>query len=300
LSKDIQSWSLHGPVSICTFAKAVDFYLDHVTVAPKEAPRIDRLVAHFGHMKCTEIDANKLHEYRKKVYPEGISNATVRRSIYGPMSAILKMAAENSLCPPILIPKIKVETKLVPAAPEEHIAKLIGLITDKWLKAAVLTLTYHGTRPGDLSRLRWRDVSFASNTITFGRTKNGHPHAPTMHPDVREAYLVHFNEATNLDRNAAVFPLLQSRDAATQINYRLRAICKKAGLPYYSTHKIGRHAFAERIVNNGHTIRELQEAGNWKTYGVVAGRYAHLEKTRVSDIITSMKIGKTNQTMAGN
>ena len=70
----------------------------------------------------------------------------------------------------------------------------------------------------------------------------------------------------------------------------LRAVCKKAGLPYYGTHALGRHAFATRLLKQGKSLKFVQDAGGWKSIKMPAMHYGHLEKSEVQDEIR--KVGE--------
>jgi site-specific recombinase XerD len=40
----------------------------------------------------------------------------------------------------------------------------------------------------------------------------------------------------------------------------LAAICKRGGVPRLTSHKIGRHSFAARLLAQGHSLKHVQEA----------------------------------------
>lgn len=293
---EIRYQAIHGRASSYTFAEAMEFYISRANPSPKQAWFLGKLLAYWGQWRCQDITTAALIEYEKVRHSGGVKNATLRRSIYGPMTAVLNMAAKNGLCQPVLFAKPKATRTKVAAAPEDYLCKLLDCEMENWLRCVVLTMTLHGTRPSDLKRLRWKDVSFSNSVITFGKTKNGEAHAPLMHSDVRSALLAYFAEVQWWKGDKIfVFPQIQGNEPATTINVYLKSLCKKNGLPFYSTHKIGRHAFAERILNDSHTLKEVQQAGNWASIQVVAELYGHLERSKVDKIVTGMKIGR-NQT----
>jgi integrase len=87
-----------------------------------------------------------------------------------------------------------------------------------------------------------------------------------------------------------------SRYSLTRI---LQRSCKRAGVEYLSPHKAGRHTFAARLLRNGASLKELQQAGGWDDIGVVARNYAHIERSvvdaRVRGVATT--ITRDNLTM---
>jgi site-specific recombinase XerD len=56
-----------------------------------------------------------------------------------------------------------------------------------------------------------------------------------------------------------------------------------------TSHKIGRHAFAARLLRQGKTLKEVQEAGGWskKSYRLLAEIYGQLEQSAVDASVRS-------------
>jgi integrase len=291
VAKKIQDRAVNGPSSTYTFAEAVEFYCRRMDPKPKQAYYIQRLLEYWGEWRCQDITQDAVIDYEKIRCPNKVTAGTLKRAIYGPMSAILNLAADNNLCPRVKLIKPKVDPKRVLPAPEEHIQALLDCSMPAWLRSVVLILTFHGIRPSDLKRLRWEHVSWSNNIITFIQTKNGNPHSVRMHPEVREAMLAHFTSCGAFEgRSDPVFPKLQVPEPAMNINQYLRTICKNNGLMFYSTHKIGRHAFATRLLNSGARLKDVQEGGGWADIEVLNDRYGHLEKSHVDEIVAAARI----------
>jgi integrase len=290
VTQKIQDRAIHGTASTFTFAEAVEFYCRRKDPKPKQAYYIQRLLTYWGEWRCGDITQDAVIKYEKIRCPGKVSTGTLKRAIYGPMAAILNLAADNNLCPRVTLKKPKVDPKQVQAAPEDHIQALLDCPMPIWLQAVILILTFHGIRPSDLKRLRWGHISWSENVITFIKTKNGKPHSVRMHPEVREAMLDLFAECQFGDRSDPVFAKLQVPEPAMNINQYLRTLCKNNGLTYYSTHKIGRHAFATRLLLSGARLKDVQEGGGWKDIDVLNERYGHLEKSHVDDIVASAKL----------
>lgn len=294
VTKDIENRFIYGPKHSFTFAEAVELYVHRVQPKPHQARKVLKLLDHFGSFRCVDITPSAIMAYEKQRWSKRVKNSTLVSYLYGPLQAVLNQAARNQLCAPIMLPKPKVDKVRVLAAPEDFLERLLACELPTWVRAAVLLLTLHGTRPVDLGRLRWSDVSFSSNTIHFRKTKNGQAHSPTMHPEVRKALRTLLIEGIVGEEwpkpDVPVFPRLQ-RASAANLNSYLLTITKKNGLPFYSTHKIGRHAFATRLLNEGYTLKEVQEGGNWESIKVLADQYGHLERSRVNEIVTGMRIG---------
>jgi integrase len=56
---------------------------------------------------------------------------------------------------------------------------------------------------------------------------------------------------------------------------RMKAVCRRAGIPFVPPHQAGRHSFASNALALGATAKEVMEAGGWKTARMVLETYAH-------------------------
>jgi len=55
----------------------------------------------------------------------------------------------------------------------------------------------------------------------------------------------------------------------------MKAVCRRAGIPFVPPHQAGRHSFASNALAMGATAKEVMEAGGWKTARMVLETYAH-------------------------
>jgi hypothetical protein len=62
---------------------------------------------------------------------------------------------------------------------------------------------------------------------------------------------------------------------------------ERVGLPVMTSHQIGRHAFAARLLRQRKTLKEVQEAGGWSvgSMPMLAATYAHLEMSAVEQAV---------------
>ena len=65
------------------------------------------------------------------------------------------------------------------------------------------------------------------------------------------------------------------------VNQAIERVCDGAKIKYYSSHKLGRHAFVARLLDSGGSLKEAQEAGGWASIQIVADTYGHLEEQAV-------------------
>ncbi len=59
------------------------------------------------------------------------------------------------------------------------------------------------------------------------------------------------------------------------VSNRMKAVCRRAGIPFVPPHQAGRHSFASNALAMGATAKEVMEAGGWKTARMVLETYAH-------------------------
>ena len=62
----------------------------------------------------------------------------------------------------------------------------------------------------------------------------------------------------------------------------LKTVCKRAGVPYHRPKDVGRHEFASSLLRAGKTLKEVQEAGRWRSIPCWPGQ-GHLERRAVDD-----------------
>jgi site-specific recombinase XerD len=63
----------------------------------------------------------------------------------------------------------------------------------------------------------------------------------------------------------------------------LKRAAKRAKLKYLSPHKIGRHAFAARMLSQGYNLKTVKEAGGWASLSVVNDNYGHFEQSHAHE-----------------
>lgn len=278
--KEIYEAGALGIQRPATFGEAADVYLD----AGGEGRFLTPLVAHFKDMPLPAIDQKAIDNAAAKLYPNA-GPATRIRQVYGPMGAILNKAAKRRMVGAALVRLDKPEAPKTPAtrATWEQSDKLIAA-ADPYIKAWILVSSATGLRASEMIRQRRSDYGVRPGWVAIGMTKNGEP------------ALVPLTE-TALAAVAAIMP----DDDETPIfgywtvqgvNKALARTAKAADVPYLSTHKIGRHTFAGRILDAEYGIKTLKEAGRWKRLQVVDERYGYMEISPVHKIMVEVADGK--------
>ncbi len=139
------------------------------------------------------------------------------------------------------------------------------------LRAALLFVSFTGARASECCRLEDADVDWGRHEALLSHTKNGEPRVVPL------AGLVYEALAKLRGASGPLFGFGQRHS----FNQAIARACRRAGLPVMTSHKLGRHAFAARLLSQGHTLKDVKEAGGWKTYRMVDPVYGHLERSSV-------------------
>lgn len=288
---DILDRSVYGEAHSATWAEAVNLYLD----LGGEARYLEPLVERWGQKRLASITPLEIARAGRDIYP-GAAASTLDRQIYTPVIAVLSAASEAGLCPPPAIRRPKIRRTRVTASDEATIDAILAA-TGKIqfrpgsrgearrnaararLRALVLMMTLTGCRVSEAVAVEWRDVRLdaAEPDLLFRTTKNGDPRRSVI-PAELAAALGDLPKGEASDRVLGY----ASRYSAAQALERAADV---AGVPRVSPHRIGRHTFAKRMLDAGHTLRTVQEAGGWRDITIVARHYGHLERSRVDDAV---------------
>jgi len=254
------------------FARAANLYMDK----GGERRFLKPLLLELGRMKLRDITEETVSQAAHKLYP-GRTPQTHIRQIYTPINRIFKIAQKAKLCPPTNFER--------PSVPKRR--QSIVWVSDKWLfqvckradpyvRACMITMSFQGPRTGEAMRVMPKDIDFDDGYISFRDTKNGEPRQSKMAaPTVRAL------QALEMEDGVPVFRLNHRDYLCDQV----KLACAYAHVDYFTPHQFGRHTFAARFLNAGHTLKELQHAGGWRSYNVVAETYGHLERSRIDDFV---------------
>lgn len=267
-----------------TAAEAMSAYL----AAGGERRFILPLLEHFKDRPISEIRKPDIDAAAEALYPDAKPSTRVRQ-VYTPMKAVLKHALETEM-PGAVYRKIKSPAYDTPPAnwgTDAHLEAILEHSRPR-LRAWILVSTYTGLRASEMIRQRPRDYTLRTGWVNIGKTKNGEPAFVPVPPVALEAVLdvmpggiqPVFGYSTVQGVNSAL------RRAAARASKATGAL-----VPYLSSHEIGRHSFAARLLNAGHDIKTVKEAGRWKKLAVVDERYGHLEMRTVHEAMLKVAEG---------
>ena len=269
---EILDRDVFGEKRTALFAEAVLLYVE----GGGEARFLNPLLNRWGGRRLEETTAAEAARAARDMYP-GRTAATLDRQLYTPLNAVLRKAAKAGLSELRVFDRPKVRRRPVTIPDESWLWSFLPHANAS-LQAIVLFMSFTAARVAEACRLQWADVDFARKKALLGITKNGKPRVVALAPIVIDALL-------KLERSTGpVFGYA----ARWSVNQAIERACRRGGLAYYSSHKIGRHSFAARLLRAGHSTRLVQVAGGWSSIGIVAEHYGHLEQTEVDRAVTSV------------
>ncbi len=260
------------PVS---FAEAAIAYMEHTGQTRFLTP----LIEHFKEKPLPEIGQAEFDGAAKALYPN-VSPATRLRYVYTPMLAILNHAVTVNLSGAVTlkIERPRVKRKPVDWATDDYLAALLPHCGPK-LAAIVQFMTETAVRVGESIRLLPDDFTKTPGWVHIRKTKSGKPRMVPLSPSMQTAI------AAILPKEP--FARVFGYTSRWSVNNALKRAVKRAGIKYLSPHKIGRHAFAARLLSQGHTLKTVKEAGGWASLAVVDENYGHLEQSHAHEAMLS-------------
>ena len=252
------------PKSI-SFSEAALTYVETKNPSKRDRDFAAKLVAHFGETPIEEIDQAKLSAAAHALYP-GCKASTHIRAVFAPAVNILRL---SGLRPDYQRPR---QTKTAIAIPPDEWFDRALNASPPALAALIVFLTLTGRRITEALEA----IDNGDGTTTISKTKSGSPISLII-PE-------HCNNLLGLGANSKnagqrLFPYGDRHNVYRE----LRKACKRAGVPYYGTHAIGRHSFATRLLREGKSLKFVQEAGGWASIKMPAMHYAHLEKSEIQE-----------------
>lgn len=293
---DRHTW---GETKTTVFAEAAVLYMTN----GGERRFMNPLLDEFGTMRMAEITDMMVSDFCTRRYP-GCGPAGLNRQVYTPLIAVFRRAAKAKICAlPHFQRPVKKRRKTIKYAKDDYLAQYLPECSVR-LYAASMLLSFTGARAAECCRLEDADVDWDARTAILHETKNGDPRVVVLAPLVYEAMIPLrgrrgplFGFKTRFSLNQAIeraIDRVNRKGGAIHFDYvkrpdgkkdRVRVVDGPLILDYLTSHQIGRHAFAARFLKQGGTLKELQEAGGWKSFKIVAETYGHLEKSSVHNAV---------------
>lgn len=237
------------------------------------------IIKKFGHRVAETITQDEVVAFAREACPKAGAPGR-KRQVFTPLNAIFRAAADAEL-----IPMKRFKPPKVKPAPVQY-------PTDLWIADAVRrfrapvanmvrVLTYTGLRISEALALKPDDITTGcTHIVTQSASKNGDPVRIALHQEVRLALGLQVQWAKEEGHEEQLWPWADQR----AFNKALKAQCEIYNLPVFSSHKLGRHKFAQRLLSSGASTRAVKEAGRWRSQTSM-NPYAHLEQTHVDEIV---------------
>ena len=289
--RDLEDRSFRSDALV--FADAVSLYLEKGGEDRFLPPIMDR----FQGTKLVDISHVAVSDFAMQRYGH-LQPASVKRFLYTPLNAVMRSAHRANLCPLIRFDPPKIPKKAVDYADDQWI--------DIFLKSAfprialtVMFITLTATRVGEACRVTVADVDLARGFAILRMTKSGKSRKVAI-PPILVDLLKEWIWEMQLESGDRLFGYADR----WSVNQAIKRVCKKAGIRYLSSHKVGRHAFAARLLAEGKGLRTVMEGGGWASIQIVVDTYGHLEQSMVDGAMRESgeaflgKIGLGSKTLA--
>ena len=253
-----------------TFAGCVVIYLEK----GGEARFIGPILEKFGETRIADLTADKVSAFALEHYGH-LAPASVKRFYYTPLNAAIRKGCKEHRVAAHSFEAPKTERKTIEAAPPGWFRDFFQAAHFR-VATIVLFLTTTGCRVGEACRLAIGDCYFdhpLGPRALLRRTKNGRPRVVPLDPTLVQAMRRLIVVDGETDPQATIFGYA----GRWSVNQAIERVCTKASLKYYSSHKLGRHAFATRLLDGGKSLQHVKDAGGWASIQIVSDAYGHLE-----------------------
>lgn len=248
-----------------TFHDAARSYVEH----GGETRYLRPLIAYFGDLDVTTITPLAVRTAATELLPHA-APSTRNRQVITPARAVLYHAHELGWRMPArirLFPAPK-QRKTVPAG-RRWMETFIDQCDEDdlpHLAALALFMNLTGARVSEAIALTGEHVDLRQRTAMLVKTKTD-----VMSLRYLPDHLAERLRDLDLQRGERVFRYT----SRFSVNERIAAVCRRAGLPYKSSHTVGRHAFATNALNAGVSVRVAMDAGGWKSSSIFLETYSH-------------------------
>jgi integrase len=236
----------------------------------------NKLLDALGQYRVDEVTDAVMAATAQKLYPKATA-ATLNRQLYTPVISVLRLAAKGKGWKPSLT-RPKGHSKLKPAAaPPETWWDAVLPECRPQLGALLIFCTTSSRRAGEAIRCLPEHFDPEAGTVFVGRDKNGNAILVKVPEGVVDAI-----KRYNWEAGPGLFGHYITKNRRNLFR-DLKLACKRAGVCYFPPHKAGRHAFAKRFLDEGHSIAHLMGAGGWKSSRVPAELYGHYTYSEVAE-----------------
>ncbi len=260
------STGLHHHVSerSITFAHAARSYMEH----GGDARYLPRIIALIGDRPLSSIHPFDVRQLAEQLYPD-CKPSTRNRQAITPCRAVLYHGYDRGWCNAVRIRNFR-EAKSARKPPANALwLQCFMRQCDQdglhHLAAAVLMMATTAARVSEAIALEWSEVDLGLRRATLLKTKTTTHSVRYLTDDLCERLAALKDQR----RHGRVFRYT-SRQA---VNERIKAVCRRAGISYKSSHLCGRHTYATRAIAMGIDVRTAMAGGDWKSSTIFLETY---------------------------
>lgn len=251
---------------------------------------VNQLRPHIGELTIKQLSATVFEDWAAKRSPD-IAASTYnneRETIIG----VLNYAHREGLLldnPALVLKRRKLPKAALVIPTKEQFGKLVATLRalgTRFADAADLVelLAYSGTRLGEATAMRWRDVSFDRErfAVTGGEegTKNHEARDVPLFPALR-TFLQRIHERDEPGDNDLIVRIGTATKA-------IKKACEKGELPAFTHHSL-RHYFVSNAIEAGVDFKTIAAWVGHKDGGLlVAKTYGHLRDTHSAEMAKRM------------
>ena len=286
---EILDTKFNGKRERVTFSEAAESYL--LTSRPATVQHMRHIHDYFGKMYLDEIDQKAVNAFVAKRLP-GAKASTITRYL-GCLISVIRHGTDAGWCLPHKIKLPKAEPRQpTKYADDAWFEKVLPWAKehDPELLACVLIMTTTGARVSEALRITPRHIDRKQNTALLAKTKNGKPRLVPLTDETLTAI-------NALPKYADDVSIFGPKIGRSSIDYKLKLAAAHCGVELLSSHKVGRHAFAARMLKRGASLKLLAEAGGWASTTIPDRVYGHIAK---ADVQAAMLASQSNLTGKGD
>lgn len=261
-------WKRHsyGEEAVRTFDDAALSYQE----AGGDSAYLAPIIKHFRGKLLGKIKPEDVREAARKIKP--LAKASTRnRHVIVPARAVINHAAAKGWCSHIRVEAFPVAQPRRRSVDRDWLDAFVARADADGLPhlaACAMFMWQNGVRVSEAARVLPDHLELRKHVVVLGKTKTGEWRVRhiTRELAIRIAKLT-------LVEGEPVFGYA----SRFGIRDRMIAVCRRAGIPFVPPHQAGRHSFATNSLDMGMTVKEVMEAGDFKSARLFLETYAHAE-----------------------
>ena len=290
------------------FMSAVKLKVKESTYANYRMKADKHILPAFGGIRFEKLTTKMLHAFIQNKLNSGLSPKYVSDIVivFKSMTKYISMVhgLQNPIVNVVLPKSQKKEMHLFSEEQQKTLCRYLMKNQDSTSLCILLSL-YTGLRIGEVCALLWSDIDFDKSILTVSRTvqriqskKDGHatrlmvgtPKSKTSQRSIPiPSFLMYMLKQMKTSPDSYV---LSGTDRITEprtMQYRFKAILKRAGLPYLNYHSL-RHMFATNCVKIGFDIKTLSELLGHTAVETTLKRYVHSSMERKTECMNLLQL----------